>query len=74
MLSAIAAAKREILLEMYWVADDAVGRRFRDQLAARALAGVAVLVVYAGRALGAAPDARALRSHLDPREPCRWTA
>lgn len=46
MLGAIAAAKSEILLEMYWVGDDAVGARFRDALAAKARAGVRVRVIY----------------------------
>ena len=46
MLEAIAAAQREVLLEMYWIGDDACGRRFRDALALRAEAGVRVRVVY----------------------------
>jgi cardiolipin synthase len=46
MLDAIASAKREILLEMYWIGADAVGLRFREALAERARAGVKVLVVY----------------------------
>jgi cardiolipin synthase len=46
MLAAIAEAKREILLEMYWVGDDAVGQRFREALVDRARAGVTVRVVY----------------------------
>ncbi len=46
MLDAIARAEREILLEMYWIATDAVGERFRDALAKRAKEGVAVRVVY----------------------------
>jgi cardiolipin synthase len=46
MLAAIAEAQREILLEMYWVGDDVVGRRFRDALAERARAGVRVCVIY----------------------------
>ncbi|MBV9949638.1 MAG: cardiolipin synthase ClsB [Myxococcales bacterium] len=46
MLEAIERAEREILLEMYWVGNDAVGERFRDALAARARAGVRVSVVY----------------------------
>lgn len=46
MLDAIAKAEREILLEMYWVSDDAVGVRFRDALAERAKRGVTVRVVY----------------------------
>jgi len=46
MLDAIAAAEREILLEMYWVGADAVGTRFRDALAERAKAGVVVRVIF----------------------------
>ncbi len=48
MLDAIDQAEREILLEMYWVGDDAVGRQFRDRLVARALDGVRVFVTYDG--------------------------
>jgi cardiolipin synthase len=46
MLEAIAAAHREVLLEMYWIGPDAVGERFRDALAQRARAGVRVCVIY----------------------------
>lgn len=46
MLDAIAAAKREVLLEMYWIGDDACGRRFLEALTSRAQAGVRVRVVY----------------------------
>jgi cardiolipin synthase len=46
MLEAIARAEREVLLEMYWVGDDVVGRRFREALAERARAGVDVCVTY----------------------------
>ena len=46
MLKAIAEAKREILLEMYWFASDEVGRQFADALIARAEAGVQVRVIY----------------------------
>jgi len=46
MLDAIRGAKHEILLEMYWIGADHVGRRFRDALAERASAGVTVCVVY----------------------------
>ncbi|MBX3261934.1 MAG: cardiolipin synthase B [Labilithrix sp.] len=46
MLAAIAAAEREVLLEMYWVAPDAVGTRFRDALVDKARAGVTVRVIY----------------------------
>lgn len=46
MLAAIAAAKREILLEMYWIGTDPVGTRFREALVERARAGVTVRVIY----------------------------
>jgi cardiolipin synthase A/B len=46
MLEAIARAKREVLLEMYWISPDAVGDRFRAALAERAHAGVKVCVIY----------------------------
>jgi cardiolipin synthase len=46
MLDAIAHAKREVLLEMYWVGNDAVGRQFRDALVERARAGADVCVIY----------------------------
>ncbi|HEX4447602.1 MAG TPA: phospholipase D-like domain-containing protein [Polyangiaceae bacterium] len=46
MLEAIAGAKDEVLLEMYWLGADAVGARFRDALAERAAAGVKVLVIH----------------------------
>ena len=46
MLEAIAEAKREILLEMYWFASDEVGRQFADALISKAEAGVFVRVIY----------------------------
>jgi cardiolipin synthase len=46
MLEAIAEAKREILLEMYWFASDTVGRQFAEALIAKAEAGVRVRVIY----------------------------
>ncbi|MBK8260996.1 MAG: cardiolipin synthase ClsB [Nannocystis sp.] len=46
MLAAIAAAREEIVLEMYWIASDEVGERFRRALTARAAAGVKVRVIY----------------------------
>ncbi|HEY8042073.1 MAG TPA: phospholipase D-like domain-containing protein [Polyangiaceae bacterium] len=46
MLAAIASARREVLLEMYWVGPDAVGERFRGALAERARSGVKVCVIY----------------------------
>jgi cardiolipin synthase len=45
MLDAIAGAKREVLLEMYWIGDDECGRRFRDALAEAAHRGIRVRVV-----------------------------
>lgn len=48
MLAAIARAKREVLLEMYWIGDDHVGISFRDALAERASAGVSVFVIQDG--------------------------
>lgn len=57
MLEAIAAARREVLLAMYIVRDDAVGLRFREALIERARAGVSVSVCYdALGCLGTAPD------------------
>jgi cardiolipin synthase len=46
MLAAIAGARREILLEMYWVGADRVGERFRAALVERARAGVRVRVLF----------------------------
>jgi cardiolipin synthase len=46
MLEVIANARREVLLEMYWVGADAVGQRFREALAERARAGVKVCVIH----------------------------
>jgi cardiolipin synthase A/B len=46
MLDAIAKARREIILEMYWVGLDPVGTKFRDALAEKAREGVRVRVIY----------------------------
>lgn len=46
MLEAIRAAKHEVLLEVYWWANDHVGRRFRDALCERAREGVCVRLIY----------------------------
>jgi cardiolipin synthase len=46
MLEAIARARHEVLLEMYWVGADRVGERFRDALVERAKAGVRVRVLF----------------------------
>jgi phosphatidylserine/phosphatidylglycerophosphate/cardiolipin synthase-like enzyme len=45
-LDAIESARRTVHLEMYIVHNDAIGRRFRDALIARARAGVPVRVLY----------------------------
>lgn len=46
MLDAIAAAREQILLEMYWFDSDATGRRFAAALSDAARRGVEVAVVY----------------------------
>ena len=46
MLAAIASAKREICLEMYWFGSDMIGQQFVDALAARAREGITVRVIY----------------------------
>lgn len=46
MLAAIRAAKREVLVEMYWIGADPVGTRFREALCERARAGVTVRLIY----------------------------
>ncbi|MBK6690978.1 MAG: cardiolipin synthase ClsB [Myxococcales bacterium] len=45
MLEAIAKARSEVLLEMYWVGDDECGRSFRSALVAAASRGVTVRVI-----------------------------
>jgi len=46
MLAAIAGARREVLLEMYWIGADPVGVRFREALADAAHRGVSVRVIH----------------------------
>jgi len=46
MLAAIASAKREVLLEMYWIGDDIVGHAFLAALTDAASRGVKVHVVF----------------------------
>jgi cardiolipin synthase len=46
MLGAIAEARQEVLLEMYWIGADRVGGSFRAALVERALAGVRVRVLF----------------------------
>jgi cardiolipin synthase len=47
-LEAIAGARDEILLEMYWFASDGIGAKFAAALAERARAGVSVRVLFDG--------------------------
>jgi cardiolipin synthase len=46
MLEAISQARRQVLLEMYWFASDAVGRRFADELLRALQRGVEVAIIY----------------------------
>jgi cardiolipin synthase len=46
MLEAIAQARRQVLLEMYWFDSDAVGRRFADALIQARRRGVEVAIIY----------------------------
>lgn len=46
MLEAIAGAREQVLLEMYWFGSDRTGRQFAEALADRARAGVEVAVLY----------------------------
>lgn len=46
MLEAIAQARRQVLLEMYWFDSDRVGRRFAEELARARRRGVQVAVIY----------------------------
>ncbi|MFO7177959.1 MAG: phospholipase D-like domain-containing protein [Pseudomonadota bacterium] len=46
MLEAIAQARRQVLLEMYWFDSDRIGRRFAAALAEAAKRGVDVRVIY----------------------------
>jgi cardiolipin synthase A/B len=46
MLEAIAQARRQVLLEMYWFGSDAVGRRFAEELVRARRRGVEVAIIY----------------------------
>lgn len=46
MLEAIAGAREQVLLEMYWFGSDRTGRRFAEALMERAQAGVEVALLY----------------------------
>jgi cardiolipin synthase len=57
MLRAIAAAREQVLLEMYWFGSDGVGRKFAAALAAAAQRGVEVSIIYdAIGSVGASED------------------
>lgn len=46
MAAAIAAAEREVLLEMYWFASDVIGTKIANLLADKARQGVGVKILY----------------------------
>jgi len=46
MLAAIAGAKRQILLEMYWFGSDKIGRKFAHALGEAAQRGVEVAIIF----------------------------
>jgi cardiolipin synthase len=46
MLSAIAGAEQQILLEMYWFGSDQIGRKFAAELARAAQRGVEVAIIF----------------------------
>jgi cardiolipin synthase len=46
MLEAIAQARRQVLLEMYWFDSDAIGRRFAEELSRALERGVEVAIIY----------------------------
>jgi cardiolipin synthase A/B len=46
MLAAIASAKQQILLEMYWFGSDMIGRKFAAALGAAARRGVEVSIIF----------------------------
>jgi cardiolipin synthase A/B len=57
MLEAIAQARRQVLLEMYWFGSDTIGRRFADALRRALERGVEVAVIYDSvGSIGADPD------------------
>ncbi|HEX8910801.1 MAG TPA: phospholipase D-like domain-containing protein [Humisphaera sp.] len=67
--TAIEAAKRRVLVEMYIFADDATGQAFADLLARKSRQGVRVLCVYdafaSRRWAGLGPETTALRTMRD---------
>jgi cardiolipin synthase len=65
MLEAIAQARRQVLLEMYWFDSDRVGRRFADALGQARERGVEVAVIY--DAIGSISADRAMFSELEER-------
>jgi len=57
MLTTIARAQQQVLLEMYWFDSDSIGRRFAAALAAAAQRGVEVAIIYdAVGSMGASQD------------------
>ncbi len=65
MLEAIAQARRQVLLEMYWFDSDRVGRRFAEALGQARERGVEVAVIY--DAIGSITADRAMFGELEAR-------
>ncbi|HEY6081012.1 MAG TPA: phospholipase D-like domain-containing protein [Polyangiaceae bacterium] len=63
MLDAIAQARRQVLLEMYWFDSDRVGRRFAEALGQARQRGVEVAVIY--DSVGSISADRAMFSELE---------
>jgi cardiolipin synthase len=63
MLEAIAQARRQVLLEMYWFDSDQVGRRFADALKEARRRGVEVAIVY--DSVGSITSDRAMFAELE---------
>lgn len=63
MLEAIAQARRQVLLEMYWFDSDFVGQRFADALVAAQARGVQVAVIY--DSIGSIGTDRAMFARLE---------
>ncbi len=63
MLEAIAQARRQVLLEMYWFDSDAVGRRFAEELRRALERGVEVAIIY--DAVGSIGADRAMFAELE---------
>jgi cardiolipin synthase len=63
MLEAIAQARQQVLLEMYWFDSDRVGRRFAEELGRACQRGVEVAVIY--DSIGSITADRAMFAELE---------